>query len=597
MKNNWFLKNQYIVKDGKKYDYYSIVEPYREDGKNRHRIILRLGRLTPLEAQIIMNVLKATKSPDVVTVRLEDILFEDHWRYLDLAFLNHLWDKWGLSTVFPVSEGKDISTADMAKTLTFYRCLDPGSYLSAVEWFKETTCDLILQIKGAHFNESRIYRELTEIYRSKEDIERYLYETLKDEDEESLHVVFYDLSDSYFEGRNCRLAKPGHTKNNGFKSKRIVLSLLVNSRGYPFSWDVLGGDTADVKTLKDNADNWKKKFRISTIILVFDRGMVSDDNLKHLEGKKGYLYITALDKNQISGVKEVNIKRLKSITGKNPEEEITLLGFKRYDDRAYYEDQGVVEGRRYVLIFNPGMFKEERKNREEQIEKGLQYLKNENLSLSKAEKSRRKKPTEKRIDKELDKLKVRKYIDYNLDSMELKTKKGNKIKSFRVEYGRDEDSIKEAELVDGLCMLVTNIREDKVEKAYRLNAGELISAYRDKNRVEEAFKEVKSFIRFQPSYVYTDEHIQAHYTICILSYLLNMTITNKLREHKMEEMRSVRKAYRTLRRCRIGRLRISGTKHAPTKIVTPKPPEKELLKLFECEYLTGRRYLSSIGIG
>jgi transposase len=596
MKNNWFLKNQYIIRNGKKYDYYSIVEPYREGGKNRHRIILRMGRLTPLEAQIIMNVLKATKSPEVVTVKLENILFEDHWRYLDLAFLNHLWDGWGLSHIFPDSERKDIPTANIAKILTFYRCLDPGSYLSTVEWFKETACDLIFQIKEGQFNGSRIYRELTEIDTVKENIEQYLYETLKRENEESLHVVFYDLSDSYFEGRNCKLARPGHTKNNGFKRKKIVLSLLVNSQGYPFSWNILKGDTADVKTLKGSADNWRKEFGFSTIILVFDRGMVSDDNLKHLEGKEGYLYITALDKDQISGVKGVDTKRFKSITEKNVEREVTMLGFKRYDDRAYYEDLGVVDDRRYILIFNPGMFKEERENRDEHVGKGLEYLKNEKRSLLNAGKSRRKKATEKRIDKELDKLKVRKYIEYNLDSMELKTKKGNKIKSFRIEYGRDEDSIKEAELVDGLWMLVTNIREDKVEEAYRLNAEELISAYRDKNRVEEAFKEVKSFIRFQPSYVYTDEHIRAHYTICILSYLLNMTITNKLREHRIEGVSSVRAVYRTLKRCRIGSLRISGTKHAPKKIVNPKPIEEEVLKLFECKYLTGKQYLSSIGI-
>nr|QNO47735.1 hypothetical protein LDJELIEA_00033 [Methanosarcinales archaeon ANME-2c ERB4] len=217
----------------------------------------------------------------------------DHWHYLDVAFLNHLWEKeWELSKLFPLPDEtiktrkKDIPTRDIVKILTFYRCLDPGSYLSAVDWFNTTTCDLILGIDGTHFNESRIYRELTVIERQKEKIEQYLYEKLKSSDEESMRIIFYDLSDSYFEGKSCQLASPGRTKSHGFKSKRIVLSLLVNRKGYPFAWDILKDCTADVKTLTGNADRWKKKFNLPKVILVFDRGMVSDDNLLYLEDSK-----------------------------------------------------------------------------------------------------------------------------------------------------------------------------------------------------------------------------------------------------------------------------------------------------------------------
>ena len=60
----------------------------------------------------------------------------------------------------------------------------------------------------------------------------------------------------------------------------------------------------------------------------------------------------------------------------------------------------------------------------------------------------------------------------------------------------------------------------------------IVESYRDKNRVEEAFKEVKSFLKFQPTFVYTDEHVRVYYTICILSYLLNVrgcpTIQNRV---------------------------------------------------------------------
>ena len=132
--------------NGKTYTYYSIAEPYWEDKKNKKKILFYLGSLTPSQAQQIRNILKATQSEDTFTATFEDLLFENHYRYLDIAFLNHLWDQeWkGLSSIFPSPEEtsntrqKEISTADIAKLLTFYRCLDPGSYLSAVEWFEIT---------------------------------------------------------------------------------------------------------------------------------------------------------------------------------------------------------------------------------------------------------------------------------------------------------------------------------------------------------------------------------------------------------------------------------------------------------------------------
>jgi hypothetical protein len=246
--------------NGKTYTYYSIAEPYWEEKKNKKKILFYLGSLTPSQAQQIRNILKVTQCEDTFTATFEDLLFENHYRYLDIAFLNHLWDQeWkGLSSIFPTPEEtsntrqKEISTADIAKLLTFYRCLDPGSYLSAVEWFETTTCNLLLDMEPGQVNESRFYRELTAIENQKEKIEQWLYQTLKNRNEKSMRIVFYDLTDSYFEGRKCPIAKPGRTKANGFREKRIVLSLLVNSEGYPFSWKILEDYTADVSTLTKN---------------------------------------------------------------------------------------------------------------------------------------------------------------------------------------------------------------------------------------------------------------------------------------------------------------------------------------------------------
>jgi len=586
------------------YNYYSIAESYREDGKSKKRIISYLGKLAPEKAQQIRNVLKMSKSTDTIVTNIDELLFEDHWNYLDVAFLNHLWDnEWGLSELFPLPEEtsknrkKDISTGDVAKILTFYRCLNPGSYLNAVDWFKTTACNLIIGIDGSHFNESRIYRELKLIEQQKEKIEQWLYKTLKERDDASMRMVFYDLSDSHFEGTKCELASSGRTKSHGFKNKRVILSLLVNSKGEPFSWDILEDYTADVKTLTGNADRWAQKFGFEKMTLVFDRGMVSDDNLTHLEKSEKYLYITALDKSQLSGVEGVKSKRFGDFSEKTTEKEIISVGLTKYDDNTYYEDLGVdASDRRHVLVFSSDLLKVHRKAREMFIEKAIEELKRENQSLLDAKKSRQIKSTEKRIDKILEKFKVNKFLAYHLEPAVLTANSGSQIKTFNIVYEKKTEAIKKAMLMDGMWILVTNICDTEPVES-RLGPRELIKAYRDKNRVEEGFREVKSFLKFQPTFVYTDEHVRAHYTICILSYLLDLTITNKLRENREESVSSVNKVYRILERCEIGKLGLKGDESKILKLMSMTNTQKKIMEMFNCKYLGMNDYLKSIGVG
>lgn len=585
------LHNQYVLKNGKRYDYYSVVESYRKDGKNMKRILFRLGRLTPLRAQQVKNVLKATTSLDVFVTTFRDIIFESSSPYLELALLNHLWDTWDLSPLFSTSESKDMQTADIAKVLTLNRCLDPGSNLYAAEWFKETVGDHILGIDKGKVNDSRIYRELREIEKKKPAIELHLHKTLKERNNNSFRIVFYDLTDSYFEGTRCELAKPGRTKANGFRAKKIVLSLLVNSEGYPFSWDILTGDTVDVKTIKGRVDYCKKHYGIVRITLVFDRGMVSEDNLEYIDGVE-YKYITTLNKNQIAKVPGVVMNLFASRNIEETVKQITEVGFAMYDENLYYQDLGDSGRKRYLIGFNPPLAGNERKNREERIQKGVGYLKEENKSLSEAKGSRDKKATKKRINEKLGKLKVGSYLPYHLESIIVTTGK-RKVKSFRV-IREETDAIEKAKRLDGVCVFVTN--HLKADTKERMDARDIIAGYRDKNRVEEAFRNVKSFIKFQPVYLRKEVHVRAHYTICILSYLLDITITNELRKNKIAGVTSVQKLYQVMNKCSVGEISIRSTKHRGRKIATPTDLQKKLLELLRCDYLVGEEYVKSIGL-
>jgi transposase len=590
MKFNWYFKDHH-------HEYYSLVEPYRENGKNRHRVITYLSGLAPEEVQRIRRGLAVMKGLEIETIKVEDLIFEDHWRYLDVAFLDVIWKQWKLSKIFPQSGDKDVQTSEIVEILTLYRCLDPGSYLSAVDWFNKTALDRILHINGQHINKSRIFRELDLIEDKKEDIERYLYKTLKKRDEGSMHIVFYDLTDTYFEGRKCELASAGRTKSNGFRKKRVVLSLLVNSSGYPFAWDILEDYTADVKTIKNLSVQWKRefKFKDNEIVLVFDRGMVSDENLKHLELEK-YKYITALDKNQIPGTQKVNIERFESINEENMTEQIIKMGFRKYDDTTYYENLGTVDGRRYVLIFNPEMLIDQRKSCKELIQRAKDYLDEENKVLSGAKKSRNRDKTKNRIDKQLKAMKAMNFVDYDLEPLIIKAD-GKEINSFSIvpkETDGNREAIKKAERTDGLWTIVTNTAS-KGDDENGFTEDDLIRAYRDKNQIEQAFKDVKSFIKIQPFNVWTPKHVRAHYTICVLSYLLDITIANRLKDMDIG-VRSTQKVYEVLKEGIIGKITVEGTGNEFLKLRRPQSQQKAILELFQSENVMRRGYLKSMGI-
>ena len=123
----------------------------------------------------------------------------------------------------------------------------------------------------------------------------------------------------------------------------------------------------------------------------------------------------------------------------------------------------------------------------------------------------------------------------------------------------------------------------------------MIIAYRDKNQIEQAFKDVKSFIKIQPFNVWEPKHVRAHYTICVLSYLLNVTITNRLREAKID-IKSSQKIYEILRDGIIGKMSFKSTGEESVNLMQLQSQQKMILELFQCEGIVERKYLKSIGI-
>lgn len=517
---------------GQTYKSYSIAESYREGKTVRKRTIWPIGKLTDRQADQIRMILKAVQGDQVVT-RLTDIVVKDTKAYLDIAVVNELWNQWKLDEAFGCEiTDSPLPTHTVAKILTINRCTDPCSHYSVPRWAKKIALEEILQVDLSGLNDDKIYYELDKIDKNKISIENYLFSQSFGKNPGSFDFVNYDLTTTYFVGYKCSLSAFGKGKAECHGRRQVLLGVLINDEGYPFKWDVFPGNTAEVKTLKRNVNALKSRFGLNNtnVTLVFDRGIISDDNAALIEDAQ-MKYISALDRNQIPSC-GASLEPFKGLEVDKTDESVPLPpGFKKYDDQLYYEDAGLIGDKRYVLGFNPVLFGEERKNREEKIAHFKAYLKKENKDLRKAKKDRQLEATKSRIVKELTRLKIKKYFEPLILEplmVQRKIKDGavKSINSFQVQVKAKTEAVKADKLLDGLCVFMTNHIE-KQGRGFKVKPQTIIKAYRDKTKIEDVFKNVKSFLKLRPFFVNTNAHVKAVYTICILAYFINRYLANQ----------------------------------------------------------------------
>lgn len=566
---------------GKSYRSYSLARPYRQNGKNLKEIVMKLGRLSDEEADRWRAFLKALKRPGAFLTTLEDIVATGHYAYLDVAVANTIWDELGLDHVFRGDGKRDISIATIARILTINRCIDPTAKYTTPEWFRGTALPWLLNVNTSQINPSRIFRELAVIEQHKEAICKYLFTRLSSDDPGSMESVFYDLSSTSFTGSHCVLMKWGHCKD-GFEN-HVVLALVVNRDGLPFYWEVLPGGTRDAKTISWLVERLKERFKIAGTTVVFDRGMVSDDNLTLLEEEQ-IKYISAMDKNQIEGISGLDFTTFSYL---DPDQVDTqaenLAEFTKINEDTYYREIKVEGKRRYILCFNPQLFKDQRKARSQAVEDFRMFVNNLNEQLGEARNSRQYESTYEKFKRKLAKSRLNEFVDVTLEVKQVVRKSPtgaeSKVRTYQATVIVDKGKMLLTGKLDGFWLLVTNHTEE-ARNGFKIAPQEAIKPYRDKVIIESAFRDIKSFVEIEPVFVWTDLHVKAHYTICVLSYLINRTLTLRLHHHKGEATREIvshERLYEELSDCYIDRIEVENVQKSRYSMTRPTNKQKELL--------------------
>jgi transposase len=554
----------------------------REGNEVRKEILFPLGALTEQQATQIKLILHTLKKPDDVLVALNDVIPTRSVSYLDVAVANHLWDYWNLDLAFAKGTESELPTRTVARVLTVNRCVCPCSNYAVPRWAERTALPKILGQSIEKLNDDKIYYELDEIEENKEQLERHLFEMTKKRNPQSCDFVNYDLSSSYFVGIRCDLSRFGKSKDNQHYQRQVVLGLLVNRQGYPFKWDVFPGNQAEVHTLADNIAACRK-LGLQSVTMVFDRGLVSQKNLKLLSTDQALKFISALDKPQIPKVDGIDLRPFARLPEKAVEEWLkSSPDFKTFDTKVFYKDLGVINEMRHVLSINTKLLREERKLRRQKLRQFSRFLKKLNDELKQAQRDRDFEATRNKVQAELKKLKLKRFfvdpllkpitVEHRIAKGDLKT-----VSSFQVEIKRDEAALAAAKLLDGLCVFITN-HTQKRGRGYAMNARNILQAYRDKTEIEDAFKNMKSFVKLRPFFVNTDQHVRAVFTICVLAYHLNKTLARMRKEIEGYDFLNSDELYDPFRDSRLVTMTDPTTKSRSEKVIPPSNDTKALLK-------------------
>jgi transposase len=581
---------------GKTYRSYSLARAYRDKGKSRKEIVLKLGKLTESEVQRWQDALQAAKHPQAFLTTLEQLVVTQRYAYLDVAVVNAIWDALNLNSAFPHTGKRRLALASIARILTLNRCIDPAAKSKTPDWFQRTALPWLLQIPVEQVNASRIFRELVAIEHHKEALCQHLFSHLCRTYPDAMGTVFYDLSSTTFSGSRCLLMKWGYCKE-GYHN-HVVLALVVNRFGLPFYWEVLPGKTSDVTTIAWLLERLNQRFQGLKVTLTFDRGMVSDSNLRLLEEAE-MKYISAMDKDQIEGLTGIDFRTFSHLDPKQIEQQVqNLPEFTKLTAAIYYREAGMSGARRYILCFSPPLFKEQRRARTEAVIAFQRVVQELNAELRTAQKSRQHDATLKKVRQHLQKAKLKDVVQVTLQPLQIPVNTANTtrlVRTWQATVDVDNSAMRHAGRLDGFWLLVTNHTEHDDEY---WPAQELIPPYQEKTVIEAAFRDIKSFIEIRPVYVWTEAHVKAHYTLCVLAYLINRILSLRLHHNSgteiTEHIVSHERLYHELSACQIDCIEVKNVQLSTYNMTRPNQIQQELLERIELPHLLHQEVFGSV---
>lgn len=395
--------------------------------------------------------------------------------------------KLGLDSIIA---SKPCRERDLVVAMIAERLIHPCSKLATTREWNSTTLAEELSVQDA--NEDDLYEAMDWLLARKQRIENKLAKRHLSEGS----IVLYDVSSSYYWGRTCPLAHFGHDRDGKKGLPIIVYGVLTDADGRPVAIKIYPGNTGDPTTVADQINKLRKDFGLLRVVIVGDRGMLTQPQLDEIRKHPEMGWITALTSVAIRSLVEKGSLQLSLFDEKNLAE-ITSPDYP---------------GERLMACYNPLLDDERGRKRRELLD-----ATDKGLAKIGKEVARRKKKllTESeiafKVGKILGRYKMGKHYTY-------------KIGSGIFQWTRNEESIKQEAKLDGIYVVRTS------ESKERLSAEDTVRSYKSLSQVERAFRCLKGIfdVLVRPIRHRTKDRVPAHFFLCMLAYYVEWHMRRSL---------------------------------------------------------------------
>ena len=466
-----------------------LREGYREDGKVKTRTLANLSHLPPEKIEALKAVLKG--APVGAEPIEEASLPHGH-----VLAVTGMMRKLEFDTLL---HGRRHPMRELSLALIAGRILDPSSKLalaqSLAKGAEHNTLGEVLglgelgkAVEKTDANSSQEKRAVGELYGAMDwllDRQEKIENALAKRHLGSGCTVLYDLSSSYFEGRSCPLAKHGYSRDHRGDRPQINYGLLCSDEGIPVAIEVVEGNVGDPKTIPAQVAKLKERFGLDRVVVVGDRGMVTEARIREDVVGAGYDWISALRHGAI-----------------RPMVEAKVITPSLFDERGIAEiTHPDYPGERLIACFNPITAEEQTRKREVLLELTEKELKKVTEACT-----REHKPLEGKGEiglkagAVLSKFKVGKYFRVHIGD-----------RSLRV--ARNQETLDRDAAMNGIYVVRTSVPKEV------LTAEKAVLTYKQLSKVERAFRTLKSVdLQVRPIYHYLEGRVKAHMFLCMLAY-------------------------------------------------------------------------------
>jgi hypothetical protein len=559
-----------VDKAGRQREYQShlVRRTFREDGKVKHQTLANITALPPAAIEAIR-----------ATLRGEQVLPAGQAMQITRALPHgHVAAVWAQAKALglPGLLGPAGRNRDLAVALVIARVLKPGSKLATTGWWADTTLGADLDIGEASTDE--VYAAMDWLHTRQDSIEAKLAARHLAPEANPSRMALFDLSSSWMEGTHCPLTARGYSRDGKKGKAQIEYGLLTDPAGRPVAIRVFPGNTGDPTAFIEVVKVVREKFRLTTMVMVGDRGMITAARIDDLRTETDLGWLTALRAPAIA----------KLAADQQP------LQLSLFDEQDLAEiSHPDYPGERLIACRNPALAEQRARKRGELLTATETALAT-TVAAVKAGRLRGADKIGLKVGKDIDTYKMAKHLDVTITDTTL-------------EITRNTTKIDAEAALDGIYVLRTSVPVDQ------LDAAGVVLAYKNLAHVERDFRSIKvDDLDLRPVFHRLEDRVRAHVLICMLAAYLTwhlrrtlapLTYTDphpptrdnpvapatrstaaarKASRHKDDHdqpVRSFRALLEHLATLTRNDVRLTGTEHTVPMLAEPTPTQQRVFEL------------------